>query len=48
VENRIVTDAPSPNIVRHLVFDVAGTELEGQVAAGQSVGVLAPRGRCQG
>jgi ferredoxin--NADP+ reductase len=42
VENRIVTDAPSPNIVRHLVFDVAGTELEGQVAAGQSVGVLAP------
>ncbi|MDA0907559.1 MAG: FAD-binding oxidoreductase [Bacteroidetes bacterium] len=42
VENRIVTKEVSPNIVRHLVFDVSGTELEGQVAAGQSVGVLTP------
>lgn len=42
VENRIVTKESSPNIVRHLVFDVSGTELEGNVIAGQSVGVLTP------
>ncbi len=42
VENRIVTKESSPNIVRHLVFDVSGTQLEGNVIAGQSVGVLTP------
>lgn len=42
VENYIVTKESSPNIVRHITFDVSGTELENRVRVGQSVGVLPP------
>lgn len=42
VENRIVTTESSPNFVRHVTFDVSGTDLEGRVYVGQSVGVLPP------
>jgi len=42
VENRIVTRESSPNFIRHVTFDVSGTELEGKVRVGQSVGVLPP------
>lgn len=42
VENRIVTSESSPNFVRHVTFDVSGTDLEGRVHVGQSVGVLPP------
>lgn len=42
VENYIVTKESSPNIVRHITFDIAGTELENRVRVGQSVGILPP------
>jgi len=42
VENRIITKERSPNFVSHITFDVSGTELEGRVIAGQSIGVLPP------
>lgn len=42
VENYIITKESSPNIVRHITFDVSGTELENRVRVGQSVGVLPP------
>lgn len=42
VENRICTKEASPNFVRHVTFDVSGTELEGRVRVGQSVGILPP------
>ncbi|REL24070.1 hypothetical protein DYD21_19875 [Rhodohalobacter sp. SW132] len=42
VENYIVTKESSPNIVRHVTFDVSGTELENRIIAGQSVGILPP------
>ena len=42
VENRIVSKESSPNYVRHITFDVSGTELEGRVCVGQSVGVMPP------
>lgn len=42
VENYIVTKESSPNFVRHVTFDVSGTELENRVRVGQSVGVLPP------
>src|SRR5690554_4175699 len=42
VENRIVTRGSSPNFVRHMTFDVAGSELENRLRVGQSVGVLPP------
>lgn len=42
VENYVVTKESSPNFVRHVTFDVSGTELENRVIAGQSVGVLTP------
>lgn len=42
IENRIATATSSPNIVRHITFDVTGTELENRVKAGQSLGVLPP------
>lgn len=42
VENYIVTKESSPNIVRHITFDVSGTELENRIRAGQSVGILPP------
>ncbi|MEX0928323.1 MAG: hypothetical protein WD266_08125 [Balneolales bacterium] len=40
VENRIVTKGASPNFIRHITFDVTGTELEGEVVAGQSIGIV--------
>lgn len=42
VENYIVTKESSPNIVRHITFDVSGTELENRIRIGQSVGILPP------
>lgn len=42
VENYVVTKESSPNIVRHITFDVSGTELVDRVKVGQSVGVLPP------
>lgn len=41
VENRIATLSSSPNFIRHVVFDVTGTKLEGVVRPGQSIGILA-------
>ncbi len=40
LENRIATVQTSPNIIRHITFDVSGTELEGRIRSGQSVGVI--------
>ncbi len=42
VENYICTAESSPNMVRHVIFDVGGTDLEGRVKVGQSIGFLAP------
>lgn len=42
VENRICTKEASPNYVRHVTFDISGTDLEGRVRVGQSIGVLPP------
>lgn len=42
VENYIVTKESSPNIVRHITFDISGTDLENRIRAGQSVGILPP------
>jgi ferredoxin--NADP+ reductase len=42
VENYIVTKESSPNYVRHVTFDISGTELEGRVRVGQSIGILPP------
>lgn len=42
IENRIVTSGYSPNFVRHITFDVSGTELENNIKVGQSVGILPP------
>jgi ferredoxin--NADP+ reductase len=42
VENYIVTRESSPNFIRHITFDVSGTELENRVRVGQSVGILPP------
>jgi len=42
VENYIVTKESSPNIVRHITFDISGTNLENRVRVGQSVGILPP------
>ncbi|MTI88731.1 MAG: hypothetical protein FH748_12260 [Balneolaceae bacterium] len=42
VENYICTIENSPNFVRHLTFDVSGTDLEGRVRVGQSIGILPP------
>jgi ferredoxin--NADP+ reductase len=41
VKSEIVTSSASPNFVRHVEFDVSGTELEGNVLPGQALGVLA-------
>ena len=40
VENRIATRTASPHYIRHIVFDVSGTKLEGVVRPGQSIGIL--------
>jgi ferredoxin--NADP+ reductase len=42
VENRVCTTESSPNIVRHITFDISGTDLEGRIRVGQSIGVLPP------
>src|SRR6056297_1288623 len=42
VENYICTKESSPNFVRHVTFDVSGTDLEGRVRVGQSIGILPP------
>lgn len=42
VENRICTIESSPNFVRHVTFDISGTDLEGHVQVGQSIGILPP------
>ncbi len=42
VENYIITKESSPNFVRHITFDVSGTELEGRIKVGQSIGILPP------
>jgi len=42
VENYVCTAESSPNIIRHITFDVSGTDLEGQFKVGQSIGVLPP------
>lgn len=42
VENYICTRESSPNFVRHVTFDVSGTDLEGRVRIGQSIGILPP------
>ncbi|WP_138430352.1 FAD-binding oxidoreductase [Fodinibius saliphilus] len=42
VENRICSKASSPNYVRHMTFDIGGTELENHVRVGQSIGILPP------
>ncbi|HAW79003.1 MAG TPA: hypothetical protein DCX27_04345 [Balneola sp.] len=42
VENYICTTENSPNIVRHITFDISGTDLVNRIRVGQSVGVLPP------
>ncbi len=42
VENWVCTKEASPNFVRHLTFDISGTELEGRIRVGQSIGILPP------
>lgn len=42
VENYVCTAESSPNIIRHLTFDISGTELVGKFRTGQSIGVLPP------
>ncbi|RNC85734.1 MAG: hypothetical protein ED557_02875 [Balneola sp.] len=42
VENYVCTAESSPNIVRHMTFDISGTDLEGKFRVGQSIGVLPP------
>ncbi len=42
VENYIVTKESSPNFVRHVTFDISGTDLVGRVRVGQSIGILPP------
>lgn len=42
VENYVCTAENSPNIIRHITFDISGTELEGKFKTGQSIGVLPP------
>lgn len=41
VKSEIITDSASPNFVRHIEFDVSGTDLENRVVPGQALGVLA-------
>lgn len=42
VENTICSKEVSPNFVRHITFDVSGTDLEGRIRVGQSIGILPP------
>lgn len=41
-ENYICTKGTSPNFVRHVTFDISGTDLVGRVRIGQSIGILPP------
>lgn len=41
-ENYVVTRSSSPNFVRHITFDISGTDLVGRVKCGQAIGVLPP------
>jgi len=47
-ENRIATTSVSPNFIRHITFDVGGTELENNIKAGQSIGILPPGADAKG
>lgn len=42
VENYVATKESSPNFVRHVTFDVSGTDLVDRVRVGQSIGILPP------
>lgn len=42
VENYVATKESSPNYVRHVTFDVSGTDLVDRVRVGQSIGILPP------
>ncbi|MDX1671134.1 MAG: hypothetical protein R3211_02240 [Balneolaceae bacterium] len=42
VENYICTKEASPNFVRHMTFDISGTDLENRVRVGQAFGILPP------
>ena len=42
VESYLCTAESSPNIVRHITFDVSGTKLEGNLVPGQAFGILPP------
>lgn len=42
VENYVVTKETSPNFVRHITFDISGTDLVDRVRVGQSIGILPP------
>ncbi|MGM0506505.1 MAG: FAD-binding oxidoreductase [Bacteroidota bacterium] len=41
-ENYIVTSSSSPNFIRHITFDISGTDLVGRIKCGQAIGVLPP------
>jgi ferredoxin--NADP+ reductase len=41
-ENYVVTKESSPNFIRHITFDISGSDLVGRVKVGQSIGVLPP------
>jgi ferredoxin--NADP+ reductase len=42
VENKVVTTESSPNFIRHITFDLSGTELAGNIQAGQAMGIQVP------
>lgn len=42
VENYICSRETSPNIIRHITFDISGSNLVGRIGVGQSIGVLPP------
>ena len=42
VENYTCTAESSPNVVRHITFDISGTDLVDRIRVGQSIGVLPP------
>ncbi len=42
VENYVCTAENSPNIIRHITFDLSGTDLVGKFKTGQSIGILPP------
>lgn len=42
IQSEVATTSVSPNIIRHITFDLSATELAGKFYAGQSIGVLPP------